>query len=91
MMVKLLLPPAERGGSFVIGVKGQLRMVDPPRKCWGYSTGCTCEACLERERTDRVKRAGLPGIAIQVCVCETARIGPEARCEKCGHRSIQAA
>jgi hypothetical protein len=89
MPVKVLMPPAVRGGSFIVGENGCLRVVDSPRKCWGRRTGCCCRACGDE---DARKEAGRrrAAVAVLVCVCDRPMIFDET-CAHCGHRTIQAA
>jgi hypothetical protein len=89
-MVQILLPPAAPGGSFIVGENGSLRMVDPPRKCWGRACGCTCKACrAEDERKEARRRRS--GVAVLVCVCDPPGLVSGGTCGKCGHRRLEAA
>lgn len=82
MTVKVLQPPLRRGDSFIIGVNGRLRVVDPQHKpCHGYQTGCVCRSCMERE-LDAIE-AGVP----RSCECEhPMRLAGSENCHRCGHR-----
>jgi hypothetical protein len=44
-MAKIFLTPV---GAVVGGPNG-LRLIDPPKPCHGFSNGCICPTCLERE------------------------------------------
>jgi hypothetical protein len=80
--IRVLMPPAVKGGSFIAAVDGALRMIDPPRKCWGYHTACTCEACVDRETGQRRKRKDAQR-AVLVCVCEKP-LRDGDNCIRCG-------
>lgn len=49
MTVKMLLPPAGKHGSFIVGVNGRLRVIDRRGACKGYANCCRCPDCLARE------------------------------------------
>jgi hypothetical protein len=71
----------EHGSSYaIIGGDGNgLRVVDRPRKCWGYRNACACKACTAREGR-KVKRP-----KISVCECASPlTLAGSRECFRCG-------
>jgi hypothetical protein len=50
--MKVLLAPRHPRDSFIVGVDGSLRVIDPPR-CLGYASCCVCPECRDRETLQR--------------------------------------
>jgi hypothetical protein len=55
--VKVLQAPAGRHDSSIVAIAGSLRVIDPPKPCRGFATGCICKACLVREDEVRLARS----------------------------------
>lgn len=79
MTVKIIEPPSRRGDSYIVGVNGKLRFIDPKRGhvCHGYQNCCVCTDCLER-----AKRTSMPD-HVQSCECDHP-VSDGGDCVMCG-------
>jgi hypothetical protein len=83
MTVKLLLPAYGKHGAAIIGVNGDLRVVERPKTiCHSYANGCVCPKCKRRakEREERLPVDMRP----RQCECDRPLPGTDGTCVKCG-------
>jgi hypothetical protein len=86
MPVKILQKPEGKFGSAIIGVEGELRVLDQSKACKGYQSCCQCPACLRREaqHLNRPKPS--------TCQCDPPLTFDDYECSHCGkHLAKQAA
>lgn len=82
-VLRVLLNHGTRSASYVVADNGKLRIVDPPRTCWGRRVGCQCKDC---QREADMAKPWKPAISTitPVCQCDRPLSGDEGRCARCG-------